>query len=74
MEKDLLLLQDQAGGMDTIVVDKWELLKKRGTLQGHAQVMSKTCRPRDMISLVIPRVGDNMTNGGKLFFNILDLK
>jgi hypothetical protein len=32
MEQDLLLLQDEAGGMDTIVVDKWTALKKRGAL------------------------------------------
>jgi hypothetical protein len=32
MEQDLLLLQDQAGGMDTVVVDKWAALKKRGAL------------------------------------------
>ena len=39
MEQDLPLLQDQAGGMDTIVGDKWTALKKRGALQGHAQVI-----------------------------------
>jgi hypothetical protein len=39
MEKDLLLLQDQAGGMDIVVVDKWVALKKRGALRGHAQVI-----------------------------------
>jgi hypothetical protein len=38
MEKDLLLLQDQDGGMD-FVADKWDALKKRGALQGHAQVI-----------------------------------
>ena len=39
MEQELLLLQDQTGGMDTIVADKWVALKKRGPLQGHAQVI-----------------------------------
>jgi hypothetical protein len=39
MEQDLLLLQDQAGGMDIVVVDKWVALKKRGALWGHAQVI-----------------------------------
>jgi hypothetical protein len=39
MEQDLLLLQDQASGMDTAAADKWAALKKRGALQGHAQVI-----------------------------------
>jgi hypothetical protein len=39
MEQDLLLLQDQAGGMDVVVVDKWVALKKRGAFWGHAQVI-----------------------------------
>jgi hypothetical protein len=39
MEQDLLLLHDQAGGMDIVVVDKWVALKKRGVLRGHAQVI-----------------------------------
>jgi hypothetical protein len=39
MEQDSLLLQDHAGGMDTVVGDKWVALKKRGALQGHAQVV-----------------------------------
>jgi hypothetical protein len=65
MEQDLLLLQDQAGGMDAAAADRWAALKKRWALRGHAQVigsrhsMSRTCGPRDMISLVIPRIGDN---------------
>ena len=37
MEKDLLLLHDQVGGMDTVASDKWTALKKRGALRGHAQ-------------------------------------
>ena len=33
MEKELLLLQDQAGGMDTAAADKWAALEeKRGPL------------------------------------------
>jgi hypothetical protein len=32
MKKDLLLLQDQVGGMESVVVDKWTALKKRGAL------------------------------------------
>jgi hypothetical protein len=75
MEKDLLLLQDQAGGMDTAAADRWDALKKRGALQGHAQVihdsrhsMSRTCGPRDMISLVIPRIGDNVKGHLHLIF------
>ena len=38
MEKDLLLLQDQVGGMDTVATDKWAVLKKRWAFWGHAQV------------------------------------
>jgi hypothetical protein len=38
MEKDLLLLQDEDGGMD-VVADKWTALKKRWALRGHAQVV-----------------------------------
>jgi hypothetical protein len=36
MEKDSLLLQDQAGVMDTVAGDMWTALKKRGALWGHA--------------------------------------
>jgi len=39
MEQDLLLLQDQAGGMDTATANKWAALKKRGALRGHTQVI-----------------------------------
>ena len=39
MEQDPLLLQDQAGGMDTAAADKWATLKKRGALWGYAQVI-----------------------------------
>ena len=39
MEQDPLLLQDQAGGMDVVVVDRWDALKKRWTLRDQAQVV-----------------------------------
>jgi hypothetical protein len=39
MEKDSSLLQDQVGGMDIVVGDKWIALMKRGALRGHAQVI-----------------------------------
>ena len=39
MEKESLILQDQAGGMDIVVVDRWVALKKRRALRGHAQVI-----------------------------------
>ena len=39
MEKNLLLLQDQDGGMIIVAADKWVALKKRGALRGHAQVI-----------------------------------
>jgi hypothetical protein len=32
MEQDPLLLQNQADGMDVVVVDRWEALKKRWAL------------------------------------------
>jgi hypothetical protein len=39
MKQDLLLLQDQASGMDAATANKWVALKKRGALWGHAQVI-----------------------------------
>ena len=39
MEQDLLLLQDEAGGMDVVVANRWVALKKRWVLPGHAQVI-----------------------------------
>jgi hypothetical protein len=39
MEQDSLLLQDQAGGMDATVIDRWAALKKREVLRGNAQVI-----------------------------------
>ena len=42
MEQDLLLLQDQVGGMDTAAADKEAALKKRGALRGHAHLALDT--------------------------------
>jgi hypothetical protein len=39
MEQDLLLLQDQAGGMDIAATNRCAVLKKRWALRGHAQVI-----------------------------------
>jgi hypothetical protein len=36
IDQDLLLLQDQAGVMDTAAGDMWAALKKRGALWGRA--------------------------------------
>jgi hypothetical protein len=38
MEKYPLLLQNQTDGMDVVVVDRWEVLKKIWALQGQSQV------------------------------------
>ena len=38
MEKDPLLLKNQADGMDIVVVDRWEVLKKRWALYGQDEV------------------------------------
>jgi hypothetical protein len=38
MEQDPLLPRNQADGIDVVVVDRWEALKKRWALQGQAQV------------------------------------
>jgi hypothetical protein len=38
MEQDPLQLQNQADGMDVVVVDRWKALKKGWALQGQAQV------------------------------------
>jgi hypothetical protein len=67
MEEDPLLLKDKPNGMDFVVVDKVEALKKKmgppgpGSSQYASRYsMSRTFGPRDIISLVIPRLGDNM--------------
>jgi hypothetical protein len=74
MEKDLFLLKDQADGMDAAVVDKVEALKKKrmappgpsSSRSGSRYSMSRTCGPRDIISSVIPRPGDNMYYSSKI--------
>ena len=66
MEQDPFLLKDQAGGMD-VVADKVETLKKKrmgplgpSSSRSDSQYsMSRTYAPRDIISLVIPRLRDN---------------
>jgi hypothetical protein len=68
MEQDPFLLQDQADVMDVVVADKVEVLKKKrmgppgpcSSRSGSRYSMSRTCGPRDIISLVIPRLGDNI--------------
>jgi hypothetical protein len=68
MEQDPFLLQDQANVMDVVVADKVEALKKKrmgppgpcSSRSGSQYSMSRTCGPRDIISLVIPRLGDNI--------------
>jgi hypothetical protein len=67
MDRDPSLLQDQAEVMDVVVADKVEALKdeRMGPLSpfssryGSRYSMSRTCGPRDIISLFIPRLGDN---------------
>jgi hypothetical protein len=67
MEQDPFLLQDQAEVMDAAVADKVEALKNErmgppgpcSSRSGSRYSMSRTCGPRDIISLVIPRLGDN---------------
>jgi hypothetical protein len=64
MEQDPLLLKGQVNGMDVVVVDKVEALKKKDGPSGASQYgsrysMCRTCGPRDIISLVILRLGDN---------------
>jgi hypothetical protein len=67
MKQDPLLLQDQAEVMDVVVADKVEALKKRkegpcSSRSGSRYSMSRTYGPRDIISLVIPKLGDNSVN------------
>jgi hypothetical protein len=65
MEQDPLLLQDQAEVMDVVAADKVEALKKEkmgppgpcSSRSGSRYSMSRTCGPRDIISLVIPKLG-----------------
>jgi hypothetical protein len=69
MEQDPFMLQDQANVMDVVVADKVEALENermgpprpRSSRSGSQYSMSRTYGPRDIISLVIPRLGDNKT-------------
>jgi hypothetical protein len=78
MEQDPLLLQDQVEVMDVATTNKVEVLKEEkmgppgpcSSRSGSRYSMSRTCGPRDIISLVIPKVGDtkvhlliNISNG-----------
>jgi hypothetical protein len=78
MEQDPFLLQDQAEVMDVVVADKVEALKNErmgppgpcSSRSGSRYSMSRTCGPRDIISLVIPRLGDNnISNSCKISRN-----
>jgi hypothetical protein len=68
MEQDPFLLQDQVDVMDVAAADKVEALKKKrmgppgpcSRQYGSRYSMSRTRGPQDIISLVIPRLGDNM--------------
>jgi hypothetical protein len=67
MEQDPSLLQDQAKVMDVVATNKVEALKNErmgppgpfSSRSGSSYSMSRTCGPPDIISLVIPRLGDN---------------
>jgi hypothetical protein len=73
MEQDPFLLQDQADVMDAAAAEKVEALKKEkmgspGPCSSQSvsrYSMSRTRGPRDIISLVIPRLGDNNNNSIK---------
>jgi hypothetical protein len=66
-EQDPFLLQDHADVMDAAAADKVEALKNErmgppgpcSSGYGSRYSMSRTCGPRDIISLVIPRLWDN---------------
>jgi hypothetical protein len=72
MEQDPLLVQDQVEVMDVVVADKMEALREEkmgppgpcSSRSGSWYSMSRTCGPQDIISLVIPKVGDNRTYAG----------
>ena len=69
MEQDPFLLQDQVDVMEDVAVDKVEPLKKKrmgppepcSSRFVSRYSMSRTCGPRDIISLVIPKMGNNKT-------------
>jgi hypothetical protein len=80
MEQDPLLLQDQAEVIDATATDKVEVLKEENmgppgpcsSRSGSRYSMSRTCGPRDIISLVIPKVGDNRDHMGAPFHTLGD--
>jgi hypothetical protein len=80
MEQDPSLLQGQADVMDVVVADKVEALKKKrmsspgpcSSRSGSRYSMSRTCGPQDIISLVIPRLGDNRTIQGQRAIALID--
>jgi hypothetical protein len=67
IEQDPFLLQDHADVMDTAAAYKVEALKNErmgppgpcSSRSGSRYSMSRTCVPRDIISSVIPSLGDN---------------
>jgi hypothetical protein len=75
MEQDPFLLQDQAEVMDVVAAEKVEALKEEkmgppgpcSSRSGSWYSMSRTCGPQDIISLVIPKVGDNTPKRGADF-------
>jgi hypothetical protein len=75
MEQDPFLLQDQAEVMDVAATDKVEALKNErmgppgpcSSRSSSRYSMSRTCEPRDIISLFIPRIGDNNAHEVYLF-------
>jgi hypothetical protein len=79
MEQDPSLLQDQAEVMDVVVADKVEALKEEkmgppglcSSRSSSRYSMSRTSGPRDIISLVIPKVGDNTMEWRVFNFTLL---
>jgi hypothetical protein len=68
MEQDPFLLKDQADVMDVDAIDKVEVVKKKrmgpprpsSSRSGSRCSMSMTFGPRNIISLVIPKLGDKI--------------
>jgi hypothetical protein len=64
--------------MDTVVADKVEALKNEkmgppgpcSSRSGSRYSMSRTCGPRDIIYLVIPKLGDNSLTIVTFSFNL----
>jgi hypothetical protein len=76
MEQGPFMLQDQADVMVVVVADKVEALKKKimgppgpcSSGSGSRYSMSRTFEPRDIISLIVPRLEDNMNKIRKYCF------